>query len=130
MISETITKLSPQSKQLLENSTANPKMYALIKNLGKEDSQITLEIGVKSTDNNVFVKTISKRYSDFELLDKNIKKYFKSTQFLQPLPGKKAERKIELLQDYLTQMFAIPGICIFPPFLLFFSLNVELFVQQ
>ena len=144
MNSVLISSLSPQAKQLLESSPASPQMYVYIKGYdcdesGNQATKYQIEIGVKSSGEKVNVKTVLKRYSELEEFDKNVRKYFKDQRLLEPFPPKKVfgntekefiEQRLAALQAYLTQLFKVPGICIFPPFLSIFELDVELFIQQ
>ena len=143
MNSVPINNLTPEAQRLLEQSSASPKMYAFIK--GYETDPATqaikyqIEVGVKSSSEKVNIKTISKRYSELEELDKNVRKYFKGQKILETFPPKKVfgntdkefliQRKTAL-QTYITQLLKVPGICIFPFFLSVFELDVELFIQQ
>ena len=141
MNSVPISSLDEKAKQALEQSSAIPKMYVIIRGNDFVESiqavQYKLEFGVQS-GNNVNQKTVHKRYSELEEFDKLIRKYFKDQKLIGPFPPKKllgntdeeflSQRQIDL-QRYLTQIFKVPGICIFPPFLNLFGIEAELFVQ-
>ena len=143
MNSVPLNNLIPEAQRLLEQSPASPKMYAYIKGYETDQSsqaiKYQIEIGVKSSSEKVNIATVSKRFSELEELDKNVRKYFKGQKLLEPFPPKKVfgntdkeflQQRKAALQAYLTQLFKVPGICIFPYFLSVFELDVELFIQQ
>ena len=125
MISIPINSLSQGKLSQLFLSVSDPPIYIAIeeRTFDQEENTYfyTMEIGIEDlSSRTVDVHYVTKRYSSIYNFDREIRKAFKCYKFLLPFPPKKIfgnknpsfiQKRQEQLQNYLSNLNRIPGLC-------------------
>jgi len=135
-----IDQLTPEESSQVQSSQTKPQMFILM--VGNElDTVGTVRFLIEFAlikDTRVSKITVMKKYKELQEFDNEIRLYFKDHKYLGAFPGNKILTKADqeyydqrqsMFQQYFGSLIKIPGICIFPAFLSFFHLEVDIFSQ-